>query len=306
MDDQKLIQEARESGEEVKEGLMWHTYTLDDVVVQIPREGDEWRLDRIRDIYDQLDSEVPKPNIRYIENEEDEGGVVFERVNGEMFRNFKQRLEDQEDNSSSCRDLRENYLDAVENAGEALALIHSSEVIGEGFGYFNREEDGIKAPYDTWRGYVEEKVDELQDVPEIFERAAQIGLENFDLEKVPEKPDRRILHEDFNSSNLMIEDDASIKVFDYDNAIYGDPNFGFINSMYKLCDFDDKDALERFREGYISVRELDMSEGVEENYVALAVLKSVGAGKWVHENRDVEFLDSLADDVNSWAEEHFG
>lgn len=306
MEGQNLIRKARESGEEIEDGLIWHTYAVDSAVIQIPREGDEWRVNRIGDIYSQLDPEVPKPEIEYTEDGENgAAGVVFERVEGEMFRSFKQRLEEHEEGSQSYRDLREQYLNAVENAGEALAQIHSSEVDGEGFGYFNREEEGIEAPYDTWKDYVREKVSELDDIPELFEEAAQIGFENFNIGTVPENPDRRMLHDDFNSGNIMIQDDASIKVFDYDNAIYGDPDFGFINSMFELCDYDDEEALEKFRDGYSSVRELEMSKEVEDNYVALALLSSVEAGKWVHENRDVDFIDGFGDDVYSWAKDYF-
>lgn len=225
MEDQNIIQKARESGEEIEDGLIWHTYAVDDAVIQIPREGDEWRVNRIKDIYNQLESEVPKPEIKHIEDGDNgSAGVVFDRVEGEIFRNFKQRVEEHEECSRSYRDLRERYLEAVENAGEALAEIHSSEVAGEGFGYFNRAEEGIEAPYDTWKNYIKEKLNELEDIPERFEKAAKIAFENFDLENVSENTDRRILHDDFNSGNLMIQDDASIKVFDYDNAIYGDPD----------------------------------------------------------------------------------
>lgn len=76
--------------------------------------------------------------------------------------------------------------------------------------------------------------------------------------------------------------------------------------MFELCDYDDEGALKNFRDGYSSVRELDMSEEVEDNYTALALLSSVEAGKWIHENRDVDFLDEFANGVNSWAKDYFG
>lgn len=298
---ENFIEKSLESGEEVEDGLIWDTYMLPDTVVQIPREDDEWRIDRIEGIYNQLSENVPAPEIQNIRDQ----GIEFERIEGEMLRDLKNRLENISEVSEEYEDLRGRYLDAVELAGQALAYIHNSEPEVEGYGYFKTDGETTEAPHDIWREYVGDELIEREDVPEEFERAADLAFQNFELDKVPENPPRGILHDDYNTGNIMVREGGSIAILDFDNAIYGDPDFGYLNSKMELCDHDDKEAQERFRKGYESARELDISNEKIDNYTALAVLKSVSAGKWVKDNRDVDFLEEFAENVTRTAKNYF-
>jgi len=83
----------------------------------------------------------------------------------------------------------------------------------------------------------------------------------------------------------------------------GDPDFGYIHAKNELCDYDDQEAIEVFERGYSSERDLDMKKSTRQNYEALSVLFSVQAGKWL-ENRDVDFIDSYAENVEDRAKEY--
>jgi len=301
MDQEDLIQKALKNGTEEEEGLIWDTYIIEDSVVQVPREGDEWRIDRVTAIYRILNDEVPLPEIKQVEKQSEAKGVAFERIKGELLR----EVNDQSSNISEDDDQRKFYLSAIEKTGRALALIHNSGTEIQGYGYFKSEKDSVVAPHDTWRDYIGEKLENLEDIPERFEGAYQTALENFKMERVPENPELSLLHDDYHSGNILVKDDGSVYVIDFDNAIIGDPDFGYINSKYEMCDHDDEEALERFRKGYESVRELDISDEKRDNYVALAILDSIGAGKWLVENRDVDFIDEYSEEVNNWANDYF-
>jgi hypothetical protein len=73
-----------------------------------------------------------------------------------------------------------------------------------------------------------------------------------------------------------------------------------------MCDYDDKEAQKRFQKGYEELRNINISDEVESNYTALAILDSINAGKWLVENRDVDFLDEYTEHLNNWARRYFG
>lgn len=302
MNQKNTIQKAVENGIEEEEGLIWDTYIIDDSVVQVPREGDEWRIERVRTIYNTLNDNVPAPKISSIENEGKYEGIVFERIQGDILRESSNSSPQENTNS---KEKKQSCLDLIEETGRALAQIHNSKPEFEGFGYFTLEDGSVVSPHETWRDYAEEKLDDLDDIPERFEEAYQIAIDNFDIEKIPDNPERSLLHDDFHSGNIIVEKDGSIKVIDFDNAIIGDPNFGYINSKFEMCDYDDKEAQKRFQKGYEKVRDVNISDEVESNYVALAILDSISAGKWLAENRDVDFLDEYTEDLNNWAKCYF-
>ena len=306
MNQRNVIKIALENGKEEEEGLIWDTYIIDDSVVQVPREGDVWRIERVRTTYNILNDNIPVPKINSIEIEGKYKGVVFEKIHGDILREVSESSDDDSKEINESTEQRQSYLDLIEETGRALAKIHKSKPEFDGFGYFTIEEDSVVCPHEEWIDYVEDKLDDLDDLPDRFEEAYQIAINNFDIQKIPEEPERSLLHDDFHSGNIIVEKNGSISVIDFDNAIIGDPDFGYVNSKFEMCGYDDKEALKKFQEGYEEIREVNISEKAESNYVALAILDSISAGKWLIENRDVDFLDDYTEELNNWATSYFG
>ena len=96
--------------EVAEEGIVSHTYITEDAVIQEPDHGNGDRLRRNKFIIEKLaENNAPVPEI--LESGEDPLYVVFEKLEGVSL--------DQRDQFEE-----EEYLEAVRNAGKALAVIH--------------------------------------------------------------------------------------------------------------------------------------------------------------------------------------
>lgn len=290
---QNCIERAREDGEPIDDGLIWETVELDDAIVQFPGEGNEWRMDKTEEVYSRLPEDAPYPEMDRVSNGSKEG-LVYEKVGEGSLKDLERELERLEEGTIEYDQKRHQYLDLVQPAGEALANLHSGE--GEGYGEPVINEWTEERNYDSWKEYVQDQIESIEDetADSPFEEATDRALDEFDIDNLPENPGPRVLHADYSSDNLMFED-GSVAVIDFDNAVYGDPDFGFVRSQFQLC--DNEEEAERFREGYESVRELDMSDEMERNYKALAIAMNAKAGVWCAENREDSGIN-----ISGWAE----
>lgn len=307
VNNENLIKEAREHGEKVGTGQIWDTYIWDrdyedDIACQELKEDNDWRFYRAKAAYELVPDKLSSPNIQQVQDDCEDRGFVFEKVGDQSLKEKKKELEGIEEDTEKYNEKRETYLKALENAGRELAHIHSVE--GQGYGWFDKRKEG---PEENWEDYLEDELGNLKkrELNGRFQRAAELGYENFDVEELPEDVEPSLLHNDYNAGNIMVAEDGKINVIDFDNAVFGDARFGYVHAKNQLCDHDDSEAIERFKQGYNTEENLDIDEETKENYEALSILFSVWGGKWMEENRNVDFLDDYAENVNGRAEKYF-
>jgi len=293
-----------EEGEIIDDGIIWDTYMYEDVIAQIPKENKEGRTEYARAINEILEEDVPAPDIQQATIEGQQYGLVFERVHGESLKTTQENIKELKQQGKDHSSLRETYLEAVENAGTALARIHLNDA--EGYGTPDYENQNYRqGSFSDWKSFVEHKIEDTKEFAGggIFDKAIELGAQNLELETVPSYPDSKVLHNDFSSDNIILEEDGSIQVIDFDNAIYGDRRFGRIRSQGNLCK-GDSEAHQSFNKGYESIADTEISEELKDSYTALSILFSAKAGEWVDRNREQD-VEQWAEGVNSWAEEYF-
>lgn len=261
---------------EADEGVVTSTYITEDYVVQEPDHGNGGRLKKNRLICNKLHNNgAPVPEV--VEYSENPLYIVFEKLDGTSLENRAEFSE-------------ADYLEGVRNAGKALAQIHDGQD-NPGYGKPDREKGFRSAPHDSWRDFVHDYIEGALDYVEnerfkpIVERASEM----IDIDEMPENPESRILHMDYTPDNIIIDSDLEARVIDFDNAYYGDPLFDL---MYAELAMNKRgsEVRESFREGYKQVRDPDLTEELERNYRAMAIIQDARAGEWCLRNeKDVDF-----------------
>lgn len=258
---------------EADEGVVNSTYILDDSVIQKPEHGNGGRLRKNKTMMKKIRSEGgPVPEI--LEYSEDPFYVVYERIEGTL-------LEDREEFNKS------GYLKAIKGAGRALAKIHQTE--GVGYGKPGRE-DLETGEFEEWKEFVEEYSRGAVSYAEseLFESIAEKAADILEIDSLPDSPVSRILHMDYTPDNIIIDEDFEATVIDFDGAYYGDPRLDLMYAKLIMSKRDEEIA-EAFMDGYRDEREPELTEDLERNYTALAVLRDVRGGEWCLRNdKDVD------------------
>lgn len=271
------IKENKIEYQEADEGIVTHTYITDDFVVQEPDHGGGGRLRKNRFICDYLyRNDAPVPEI--LEFSEDPLYLVFQRIEGISL-----------DNREKFSD--EDYIQAVRNSGKALAQIHKQE--GFGYGEPMPEENFQASEYDNWREFTREYVEGTLNYVEsdLFRPVVEKAEKVINLEKIPEKPDSRVLHMDYTPDNVIVGSDLDVNVIDFDGFLYGDPDFELMYAELIKSKRSDETASE-FVEAYKKERDVKMSQEMEDIYTALSVMRDARGGEWCIKNdKDVDVED---------------
>lgn len=259
--------------QEAEEGIVSNTYITEDFVVQEPGENsDKFRKSNFL-IQKLHENGVPVPEI--LDYSDDPLFVVFEKLEGVSLDRKNEFAE-------------EDYLQAVRNAGEALALIHEQR--GLGYGKPDPAEDFQRGKFDEWKDFVEDYIQGTFDYVEsdrfrpVVEKANQV----IDLEQLPEDPESKVLHLDYTLDNVIAGEDLSVDVIDFDATRYGDPAFDLMYAEMIMSKHGEE-IRENFMEGYRQARDLELTPELERNYRALAVMRDARGGEWCLKNdKDVE------------------
>lgn len=259
---------------EASEGVVNSTYITPEYVVQEPVGGSDESLRRGTAITKYLrEHGAPVPEVLY-EGEEPHH-VVLDRIEGVS-------LENREEFSD------EAYLEAVENAGRALAEVHKVPV--RGYGKAVEKENFQKGEYETWKEFVESYIESTDGYiqSDEFSGIAGRASELVNAGEMPEGPDSAVLHMDYTPDNIIVGEDLEATVIDFDDAYYGDPDWDLIHSSLIMSKRGDE-VEEAFREGYENIRDVNLGEDLERSYTALAVLQQAKGGEWCLRNsKDVD------------------
>lgn len=215
--------------------------------------------------------------------------------------------------------LREGYrergvaaaVDVAEQVGAALGAAHTQvDVDVHGYGRLSADAEGL-IPYDgapTWREGLAaqatvwlDKLDDVSDRAVIEQARETMGAA---LSRLPEEPDRALLHCDCRPGNVLYEDGAVTAVLDWDNATVGDPLYDQVRTEDAFADWfgaDSTEVREAFREGYAQHREpLDEGE-LRTVYRFASFLDKVGGCAFLVEADTME-PDEL-DQMLDWLED---
>lgn len=267
----------------------WETFITQNYVIQTPKTGEEHRMSKNNFLYRYLsENDIPVPKI-YLESEGTPVYSVYERFNGVKMQNIGRN------NPKSM------YLSGLESAGSTLANIHNVK----GFGYGEPcPEDGYRgSSHDSWREFLESKVDEVEEyvIHEPFQEIVEQGIDKLDMREVPERPEISVLHNDYQLDNIILDSSLKAQVIDLDNAYYGDADFDFVKSENLLC--VDEESRKAFRKGYTKNRENQGIEDNSDNYLCITLLQSADAGERVRRSGQDIDLDSWAKTLESKLEE---
>lgn len=124
-----------------------------------------------------------------------------------------------------------------------------------------------------------------------------------ETDEIPENPDSATFHNDYGRENVIFNGEE-VYAIDLDNLIYGDPRLEFIEAE-KLLTSGDKEKEKAFRQGYINERNIEISDSLEDNYVAFAVLRAAEMGDYVRENRKDPELQGWVEGLHRWIDQRF-
>lgn len=270
----------------LENGAVWETFEVDDVVIQAPATGRENDLPKNNFLYRHLaENGVNVPEVILSEEATPSYGV-YENVDGDSLSSVKESVSEEE------------YGDVVETAGKLLGQIHSTE--GFGYGWPDQNQGFRGASHSNWREFVSDRRNSIQEKVDEwpFNQVVDRAANHVEIEEIPLETDSAVLHRDYHGENLIFGDDE-VYVIDLDNAVYGDPRFDFVYSSSQITG-GDQELEERFLEGYESVRDLEMDETLEDNYVALSVLQSAEAGYWNQQNDSDLDMKSWVEGLHKW------
>lgn len=191
----------------------------------------------------------------------------------------------------------------VRRMGKTLARIHELKSFGR-FGAIKPENESFSLSDKNWseavltlqewwfkklrsKGY-SETVDKIEKVLKQYSE---------ELDRVDES---RLLHMEFDLRNLLIQDD-DIVVLDWETSAAGDPMLDLVMTEKRLIwrGQEDQEVKEAFREGYSEVRDIELSDQLEQLYELFQLTRFL----LIHqdqeeiknrvENRLQELLDSL-------------
>lgn len=258
---------------EADAGIVNRTYITKDYVVQTPDMDEGEKLRKNRYLLDRVkDAGGPVP--RVVNHSEDPLFTVFEKIEGELLDNREE--------------FGDRYLEAVRGAGRALAAIHQVE--GEGYGNPDPETGFQEGQYEEWRGFVDEYIQGTVNFVESdhFQPVAEKASQMADTDIFPEKPDSKVLHLDYTTENIIIDDEMEAHVIDFDDAKYGDPRFDIMYARFVMSKRG-SDVEDAFMDGYRDERDPGFTDRLERGYKVLAIVRDLRGGEWCLKNdRDVD------------------
>jgi len=271
-----------------EEGVVNSTYITEHRVVEQSGDGEGRKLKKSRFICNLLyDSGAPVPEV--VEYSDDPLYIVFGRLNGTSL--------DRRDEFS-----HENYLEATRNAGKALGLIHTQE--GFGYGKPDISQNFKAGSHEDWEEFVRDYIQGSLDyvVSDQFQPIVEKASEIIEVDEIPENPKSRIMHLDYTPDNVIINEDLEAHIIDFDGVKYGDPRLDLVYAELIMSKKGDNIA-DIFRWGYEEAREVQLTTELEENYLALAVMRDARGGEWCLRNdKDVdldEWSQGLQNTLNS-------
>lgn len=188
--------------------------------------------------------------------------------------------------------------------GETLARVHDSKSF-EKFGDIKLDHGSIRLEENTWSAGLGELQEwwykhlEEAGLEETVERVEN-ALERFEdrLDRVDES---RLLHMEFDLRNVLFHDDDKLAVLDWESASAGDPLLDVVVSSKRIAWIEKEDSLaeKSFREGYRSVRDIDIDPVLEDVYELVIMLRFLlilrnDSRKERIENRIEELLGRLS------------
>lgn len=274
----------REDTTALNSGAFWETFPLDSIVIQAPNTGEEYRVGKNTFMYNILADHVPVPEV-VTTQEEPPAFSVYENLQGITLAEAGEILD------------REEYLEAVESSGEALAEIHQVEGQAYGPPETNNYQRGS---HDSWQSFIEEKTQEIERMVEheLFQSVAKRAENHLDISELPDQPSSRIIHNDYRQENIIIDDSLCAQVIDLDNSHYGDRRFDLVRSEGLIAGYDEE-VWKAFRRGYRKSGSLEMPEKIRDNYTALAIMHSAASGE---RNKEVANTKEWSEGLHNWIE----
>lgn len=270
-----------------KEGIENITYITENLIVQEPEDDKKYKLQKNSYICSQLsESGAPVPEV--IEVNENPFFIVYEKLEGLPL--------ERED-----RFTKEEYLEAMTNAGKSLAKIHGSGIEISGYGKPDQENDFQKANHENWQEFVDNFIENTLNYvkSDRFNPIAERASELINTDLLPEKPKSKVMHLDYSPDNIIIGPKLNAKAIDFDDAYYGDPRFDLVLAKFTMSKRG-KEARNAFIEGYKSERKIEITEEVADAYKALSVIQNTKAGEWCSKNdKDVD-LEEWSDGLKSF------
>lgn len=216
-DDQRIVEG------EVNEVHRVTTDSGEKLIVRISRssnprfEAEKWAIDSARKVG------VPAPEVLLVEKRTSENEsltfCVEKQIDGIPLRDYIEQV------GTDSEDARH----AVENAGVALAKIHSVEV--GGYGNLSPEGEGHNTSWQEYMTSWSRKADKLIEPakgigldPEVVEQAIKL-IESHKVVYQISPP--RLLHGDYGGDHVFIKDGAVSGIIDFESCKGGDPAWDF-------------------------------------------------------------------------------
>lgn len=285
----ELLNEGLEGHSSTDKGVEAETFLINGSVVQAPEMGHEDVTPKNAFFYDLLsENGVPVPDLLFHQQNPD--FTVYNRIEGLDLAEAEQELGER------------GHLNALRESGRTLANIHQVE----GSGYGEPDPENFEAgKYSSWRSFVKDKAREIDENVEAwpFDLVVDRAMEKLETDEIPENPGSAAFHNDYGRENIIFNGEEAYAI-DLDNLIYGDPRLEFIEAE-KLLTSGDKEKEKAFRQGYINERDMEISDSLEDNYVAFAVLRAAEMGDYVRENRKDPELQGWVEGLHIWVDQRF-
>lgn len=285
----ELLDKGLEGHKALEKGEQSETFFVNSSVVQAPEMGEEQLPEKNAFLHSHLsDNNVPVPEVLY--HQESPAFTLYNRIEGLDLVEAEEQLS------------REEFLDVIKESGRTLAKIH--EVEGNGYGEPDPNNFRV-GQCSNWRDFIDRKTSEIEQNVEAwrFNIIIDKALDYLEIDEIPERPDSRAFHNDYGRENI-IYDGEEAHAIDLDHLIYGDPRLEFVEAE-SLLTKGRKEAQEAFRQGYSQDRNLDLDESLEDNYVAVAVLKSASIGDYVTKKRENPDLTNWVEGLHTWLNYQF-
>lgn len=223
-------------------GAVKTTWLTDDVVVQVPRVGEDVRIAINSHLYETFDeTDVPVPAVYHLDDEPPSYGV-YERVHQDDLGVLFETIDD------------DTKMDLLEEAGSILGSLHQVEK--EGYGV-PRADEPASGRDERWDIFFSDFMNKsLERIEPIIDEETRAKIEAYmGSDQIPAYPVSSVIHDDFHPGNLLGSEDGIDAVIDFDNAIYGDRRYDVqrAKGMIGLSDPGeayDTTAVTAFMEGY--------------------------------------------------------
>lgn len=209
--------------------------------------------------------DLPSPRVVYsdVSEQEFEAFFVMEKLEGVNPEGFKHDLD------------IEVVEKLVRDVGKLLGRIHEGFKV-ESYGMMEASEGRLKTEGspEKWTWHIQGALEELEDlIDDGWEEELDLDLPSEEevSEKLPERPEKVLLHIDNRLDNLLVEDGEITGFLDWSHPEAGHSEYDIVRAEYLLIDYDfdhlDQDEKQGLRdaiyEGYEKVRSID-TEGFEE------------------------------------------